>query len=85
MFDECLIGNAHKRGSSGPAGGISHRRPDCLILSGYVNFSANTGYRPVNRELTLLKHMFTKAIQWEKARTNPVKAVKFLREANTRF
>lgn len=38
----------------------------------------------VNRELTLLKHMFTKAIDWEKARTNPVKAVKLLREANTR-
>jgi integrase len=38
----------------------------------------------VNRELTLLKHMFTKAIEWEKARMNPVKAVKHLREANTR-
>lgn len=38
----------------------------------------------VNRELTLLKHMFTKGIEWEKARTNPVKAVKHLREANTR-
>lgn len=38
----------------------------------------------VNRELTLLKHMFTKAIDWEKARANPVKAVKLLREANTR-
>lgn len=38
----------------------------------------------VNRELTLLKHMFTKAIQWEKATVNPVKAVKLLREANSR-
>jgi integrase len=38
----------------------------------------------VNRELTLLKHMFTKATDWAKARTNPVKGVKLLREANTR-
>jgi len=38
----------------------------------------------VNRDLTLLKHMFTKAIAWGRATTNPVKAVKYLREANTR-
>jgi len=38
----------------------------------------------VNRELTLLKHMFTKAIEWDRATTNPVKAVKLLREANSR-
>lgn len=38
----------------------------------------------VNRELTLLKHMFTKAIAWEKAAGNPVKKVSLLREANAR-
>lgn len=38
----------------------------------------------VNRELTLLKHMFTKAIEWDKAATNPVQAVKLLRETNSR-
>lgn len=38
----------------------------------------------VNRELTLLKHMFTKAIAWEKAAGNPVKAVRLLRESNGR-
>jgi len=38
----------------------------------------------VNRELTLLKHMFTKAIEWDRAKANPVKSVKLLREANAR-
>jgi integrase len=39
----------------------------------------------VNRDLTLLKHMFTKAIEWGRATANPVRGVKFLREANTRL
>jgi integrase len=38
----------------------------------------------VNRELACLKHMFTMAIQWEKAEVNPVKKVKLFRENNQR-
>jgi integrase len=34
----------------------------------------------VNRELACLKHMFTKAIEWDIAMTNPVKQVKMFRE-----
>ena len=34
----------------------------------------------VNRELECLKHMFTKAIDWGYAKTNPVKGIKFLKE-----
>lgn len=34
----------------------------------------------VNRELALLKAMFSVAIKWEKAVTNPVKQVKFFPE-----
>lgn len=34
----------------------------------------------VNRELACLKHMFTMAIKWHKATTNPVKEVRLLRE-----
>ena len=33
----------------------------------------------VNRELALLKHMFTKAIEWGKLRDNPAKKVKLLK------
>jgi integrase len=39
----------------------------------------------VNRELACLKHMFTMAIQWGKAETNPVKKVKLFRENNQRL
>jgi integrase len=34
----------------------------------------------VNRELALLKHMFTKAIEWGYVKENPAKAVKLLKE-----
>ncbi|MEE9441241.1 MAG: site-specific integrase [candidate division Zixibacteria bacterium] len=34
----------------------------------------------VNRELACLKHMFTKAIEWDMAAVNPVKQVKMFRE-----
>jgi len=34
----------------------------------------------VNRELANLKHMFTKAIEWDYVKTNPVKMVKSLKE-----
>jgi integrase len=34
----------------------------------------------VNRELALLKHMFTKAIDWAYVKENPAKGVKLLRE-----
>ena len=39
----------------------------------------------LNRELACLKHMFTKAIEWEKVDYNPVKRVKLLREDNARL
>ncbi|MCK4858078.1 MAG: site-specific integrase [candidate division Zixibacteria bacterium] len=39
----------------------------------------------LNRELACLKHMFTKAIQWDMTRTNPVKAVRMLKENNARI
>jgi len=39
----------------------------------------------VNRELALLKHMFTMAIRWGKAEVNPVKKVKLFRENNQRL
>jgi len=35
----------------------------------------------VNRELALLKHMFTKAIEWGIVTHNPAKAVKFFKES----
>jgi len=34
----------------------------------------------VNRELACLKHMYTKAIEWDYVKTNPVKSVKSLKE-----
>ncbi|MEE9441578.1 MAG: site-specific integrase [candidate division Zixibacteria bacterium] len=34
----------------------------------------------VNRELACMKHMFTKAIEWDMAAVNPVKQVKMFRE-----
>jgi len=39
----------------------------------------------VNRELTCLKHMFTKAIQWNMASSNPVKTIRMMKERNTRL
>ncbi|MEW6063243.1 MAG: tyrosine-type recombinase/integrase [Nanoarchaeota archaeon] len=38
-----------------------------------------------NRELACLKHMFTKAIEWNKATENPVKKVKLFKEKNARL
>jgi len=38
----------------------------------------------VNRELACLKHMFNKAIEWDKAKENPTLKVKLLREENKR-
>jgi integrase len=38
----------------------------------------------VNRDLAVLKSMFTKAAEWGNAASNPVKRVKFLREAGHR-
>ena len=39
----------------------------------------------VNRELACLKHMFTKAIEWELTDNNPAKRVKSLKEKNKRL
>ncbi len=38
----------------------------------------------VNLHLTLLKHLYTKAIDWGKTETNPAKPVKFFRANNAR-
>jgi integrase len=35
----------------------------------------------INRELQVLKHLFNKAIAWEKAEKNPVRGIRFLKEA----
>jgi hypothetical protein len=37
----------------------------------------------VNRELVLLKHMCTKAVEWRYLKANPLKSVKFLKESTT--
>jgi integrase len=39
----------------------------------------------VNRELACLKHMYTKAIEWDYVRTNPAKVVKRLKEPLSRL
>ena len=39
----------------------------------------------VNRELACLKHMLTKAVEWEMIETNPAKKVKLLAENNQRI
>jgi len=39
----------------------------------------------VNRELSCLKHMFTKAIEWGRAKESPAKTVKLLKENNKRL
>ncbi len=39
----------------------------------------------INRELACLKHMFTKAIEWDMAVANPVRKVKLFRENNKRI
>jgi len=39
----------------------------------------------INRELAILKHIYTKAIEWGKAGENPVKKVKLFRENNQRI
>jgi integrase len=39
----------------------------------------------VNRELTCLRHMFNKAIEWGKAEKNPVSKVRFFKESNGRL
>ena len=38
----------------------------------------------INREMALLKHMFTKAIEWGYADENPVKKIKLYKENNAR-
>jgi integrase len=38
----------------------------------------------INRELTMLKHLFNKCIEWRFAKSNPVKSVQFFREDNGR-
>jgi len=40
----------------------------------------SVGPATVNRELACLKHMYTKAIEWDYVQANPVKKVKFLKE-----
>lgn len=39
----------------------------------------------VNRELAVLKHLFTKAIEWEFLKENPAKPVKLFKENNKRL
>jgi len=39
----------------------------------------------LNREIALLKHMFTKAIEWGFLKENPAKSIKLLKENNRRL
>lgn len=57
-----------------------------LLVETYKNTRCQK-VRPatVNRELACLKHMFTKAIQWQMAVSNPVKMVRLLKENNERL
>ncbi len=57
-----------------------------LSIEGYKNArSQAVSPATVNRELACLKHMFTKAIQWQMTSSNPVKMVKMLKENNERL
>jgi len=60
---------------------LSEITPD-LIEKYKAKRKAEVKPASVNRELALLKHMYTKAIDWNKATENPVKKVKLLREDN---
>ncbi len=57
-----------------------------LVIEGYKNARSQVvASATVNRELACLKHMFTKAIQWQMTSSNPVKMVKMLKENNERL
>ena len=57
-----------------------------LMLEEYKNHRREKAApATVNRELSCFKHMFTKAIQWEMALTNPVKMIRMLKENNERL
>jgi integrase len=55
-----------------------------MIESYKASRSVNLAPATVNRELALLRHMFTMGIQWGKAESNPVKEVKLFRESSGR-
>jgi len=46
---------------------------------------AKGAHRTVNRELTILKNLFRKAVEWGYARENPTNTVKFLKESDGPF
>jgi len=56
-----------------------------LLIQKYRTKRLNAGvkYSTTNRELALLKVMFSKAIDWGYAKMNPVKKVKFFSEKDT--
>ena len=57
-----------------------------LIVERYkVERRKNVSPATVNRALSCLRCMFNKAIQWDKAKENPVKKVKFFKEDNIRL
>ncbi len=59
---------------------------DALLIEKYkIHRAQEVSPATVNRELAQLKHMFTKAIQWNKATDNPVKKVKLFKENNKRL
>jgi integrase len=60
---------------------------DSLLIEDYKAKRITSGAKPatVNRELALLKHIFTKAIEWGKVTENPVKKVKLFKENNRRL
>jgi len=57
-----------------------------LLIEKYkVSRKKKVSVASVNRELACLKHMFTKAIEWGKARENPARKVKLFKENNKRI
>jgi len=57
-----------------------------LLIEKYKNARVKeVSVATLNRELACLKHMFSKAIEWQLYTSNPVKAVKLFKEHNQRL
>jgi len=55
------------------------RRKESLKATGKEKGEAKVGPACVNGEIALLKHMFSKAIEWGKVKENPARTVKLLK------
>lgn len=71
-------------------GNIPLNRINIMMVEGYQSKGLEEGKRPatVNRHVTVLKHMFTKAVEWDMVpgeMLGRIRRVKNLRERNTRL